>query len=471
MLQGYVRRLVGNDERAEELLQEVSVRMLAAEGPDDPERYAAWARGVVRHVIAHHSRMRRRAQAEQPFEEEDLMEEFVEPAADPEARLDARAWVERIVGDLDREGLQLLYRRYVLQESGKELADDLASSPAAMRMRLMRLRAGARPRPAPADAPRCEFFVDALTERPETAVASPLIGVRAYPLRSFKLLLFCTLVARPSRGVQRRWPARRQRRRQRREPASRALAGSGPGWQHVQPVRRGRAPADGRRAVHGGHAPAIADFDDYTAGTAASSYTYYVNGEAARSGRGARRDSAHRRRVGHERRDQRHRHRDGGGRGQRRLRDADRRTATRSNWGGLLLFYFPSNGACLNAQSYRGVEFSIKGSSPSGRIGVSLGMLDTIAGHGQRGLRQRDGERLQERQRRTETGVGRRDLGARADPVERVHARRRQWARVRAGHRAEHLQLAIQPFMNYPPPNYTLAPGPYTIAVDNVRFY
>src|SRR5262245_31715587 len=139
MLQGYVRRLVGNDEQAKEILQEVSVRMLATEGPDDPERYAAWGRGVVRHVIAHDWRMRRRARAEQPFEE-DLMEEFVEPPTDPESHIDARAWVERIVGDLDSEGLQLLYRRYVLQESGKELADDLSSSPAAMRMRLMRLR-------------------------------------------------------------------------------------------------------------------------------------------------------------------------------------------------------------------------------------------------------------------------------------------------------------------------------------------
>ncbi len=139
MLQAYVRRLAGNGEQAKEILQEVSVRMLSTEGPDDPERYAAWARGVVRHVIAHDWRMRRRAQAEQPFEE-DLVEEFVEPPTEPEAHLDARACVERIVGDLDREGLQLLYRRYVLQESGKELADDLASSPAAMRMRLMRLR-------------------------------------------------------------------------------------------------------------------------------------------------------------------------------------------------------------------------------------------------------------------------------------------------------------------------------------------
>ena len=152
MLRGCVRRLADSAEHAEEIFQEVSLRMLSTEGPDDPERYAAWARGVVRHVIAHDWRMRRRARAEQPFEE-DLVEEFVEPPTDPEAHLDARAWVERIVGDIDSEGVELLYRRYVLQESGKELADDLASSPAAMRMRLMRLRSSVTAlAPLPRDA-------------------------------------------------------------------------------------------------------------------------------------------------------------------------------------------------------------------------------------------------------------------------------------------------------------------------------
>jgi RNA polymerase sigma factor (sigma-70 family) len=139
MLKGYVRPLVGSDEEAKEILQEASVRLLAAAGPDDPERYTAWARGVVRQVIAHDGRARRRARAEQPFEEK-LVEGFVDPPSDPEAHLDARAWVERIKSDLDGAELELLYRRYVLQESGRELADDLASSPAAMRMRLMRLR-------------------------------------------------------------------------------------------------------------------------------------------------------------------------------------------------------------------------------------------------------------------------------------------------------------------------------------------
>src|SRR5262245_5141521 len=139
MLRGYVRRLASSEEHAEEIFQEVSLRMLSTEGPDDPERYAAWARGVVRHVIAHDWRMRRRARAEEPFEE-DTVDDFVEPPTDPEVQLDARAYVERIVGDLDSEGVELLYRRYVLQESGKELADELARSPASVRMRLMRLR-------------------------------------------------------------------------------------------------------------------------------------------------------------------------------------------------------------------------------------------------------------------------------------------------------------------------------------------
>lgn len=139
MLHAYVRRLVGNRERAAEVLQEVSLRILAGEGPSDPERFAAWSRGVVRHVIAHDWRMRRRARAELPLEDS-LMEEISDPFADPEGHLDARAWMSRVIDDIDSEGLELLYRRYVLEETGKELADELSQSPAALRMRLMRLR-------------------------------------------------------------------------------------------------------------------------------------------------------------------------------------------------------------------------------------------------------------------------------------------------------------------------------------------
>jgi len=148
MLHAYVCRLIGNGERAEEVLQEVSLRMLATEGPDNAERYAAWSRGVARHVIAREWRRRRRALAEQPLED-DVIDEMSD-GIDQEAHLDARDWIARIADDIDSDGLELLFRRYVLQETGKELADEMEQSPAAIRMRLMRLRSSASalaPRP------------------------------------------------------------------------------------------------------------------------------------------------------------------------------------------------------------------------------------------------------------------------------------------------------------------------------------
>jgi RNA polymerase sigma factor (sigma-70 family) len=141
-LHAYVNRLVADGERANDILQEASVRMLASEGPDEPERYVAWGRGVIRHVMAHDWRMRRRALTEQLLAD-DVLDEISDPPIDPEAHLDARASIARIAGDLDGDGLRLLYRRYVLQESGRELADEMAQSPAAIRMRLMRLRSRA----------------------------------------------------------------------------------------------------------------------------------------------------------------------------------------------------------------------------------------------------------------------------------------------------------------------------------------
>src|SRR4029078_12519593 len=69
-----------------------------------------------------------------------MIEDCGERPRAQKAVVDARVRVQRLVQDMDSEGLELLYRRYVLQESGRELADDRASSPAPMRMRLMRVR-------------------------------------------------------------------------------------------------------------------------------------------------------------------------------------------------------------------------------------------------------------------------------------------------------------------------------------------
>jgi DNA-directed RNA polymerase specialized sigma24 family protein len=139
MLHSYVLRLVGDREASNEVLQEVSLRILVGVGPTEPERFAAWSRGVARHVVWRDSRLRRRARAEVVLQE-DLVDEVAHHGVDAEAHLDARAWMARVAMDIDTAGLELLFRRYVLEETGRELADELDQSPAALRMRLMRLR-------------------------------------------------------------------------------------------------------------------------------------------------------------------------------------------------------------------------------------------------------------------------------------------------------------------------------------------
>lgn len=144
LLSAYVRRIAGDRQTASEILQEVSVRILAGQGPDEPERFLAYCCGIARHVLARDWRMRRRARAELPLEGE-LLDEIRAPASDFEGRVDARAWMARVVGRVDHAGLELLVRRYVLEESGSDLADEMAQSSAALRMRLMRLRTALLP--------------------------------------------------------------------------------------------------------------------------------------------------------------------------------------------------------------------------------------------------------------------------------------------------------------------------------------
>jgi hypothetical protein len=219
-------------------------------------------------------------------------------------------------------------------------------------------------------------------------------------------------------------------------------------------------------------APAVVDFDDYTAGTAASSYTYYVNGKPPAGdavlgaflhiddGSGTNGTSV----VSTEMVT-------GEGNAGYAVQISDSNAV---NWGGILLFYFPSNGTsttCLNAQSYSGVEFSVKGSSPSGRIGVSLGMLDTIA---------ITDKGLCDNATATDCKNASIERSLSPDAATWAHVQV-PWSAFTPGVGSGRacvpvtgqnvVQLAIQPFMSYPPPNYMLAPGPYAIAVDNVRFY
>jgi hypothetical protein len=218
-------------------------------------------------------------------------------------------------------------------------------------------------------------------------------------------------------------------------------------------------------------APSIANFDDY-AGTDAGGYTYSVSGKApAEPVRGA---ILH---IG-----------DGS--------DANGGTSVIAtemvtgegdagyaleisntnamNWGGLLMFYFPFGGAtlsCLDARDYQGVELAVKGMSPSGRFGVTIGMLDTVPTAD-------DGLCNNPSSSDCKDANVEFSLPANAEEWTEVQV---PWSAFTPGigsntacipaNGQNIMRIVVQPFMSYPPPDYMLEPGAYALAVDNVRFY
>jgi hypothetical protein len=219
-------------------------------------------------------------------------------------------------------------------------------------------------------------------------------------------------------------------------------------------------------------APAIADFDDYVAGAPAGSYTYYVNGKPPAAGAqlGA---ILH---VG-----------DGSETNGTSVLATEMvpgagaagyavqiSNTNATNWGGLLMFYFIPGGSppgCLNAQRYGGVEFSIRGSSPSRRIAVSVGMIDTTPA-AENGLC--DNANVND----CKSASIEMPLPADAAAWTQVSL---PWSALTPGVGSglacvpvtgqNIIRLVIQPLMRYPPPNYMFEPGPYSIAVDDVRFF
>ena len=218
-------------------------------------------------------------------------------------------------------------------------------------------------------------------------------------------------------------------------------------------------------------APSITNFDDYTPGTAAGSYTYYVNapptasnavlgaiqhiGDGSDMNGGTSVISTDM--VTGE---------DGAGYALQ-ISDSDA-----THWGGALLFFFPSSGTgCLDAHDYQGLEFSIQGASPSGQIAVSLGMLDTIPVAS-------NGLCDDATASNCENAIIQLSLPSDAATWSDIKL---PWSAFTPGIGSGGLcvpvtgqnivQIVIQPLMSYPPPTYMFAPGPYSIAVDNVQLY
>ena len=143
MLRAYIRRLVRNDESAQEVMQETCFRVLRSEAaPEDGDRFSAWCRGVARHVAAREHRKIRRDAGE--LVSEDEADKTPDPRGTPENYVYACEKLAQATVELDNDGVELLVRRYVYEEKVSDLADERALSPAALRMRLMRLRSALR---------------------------------------------------------------------------------------------------------------------------------------------------------------------------------------------------------------------------------------------------------------------------------------------------------------------------------------
>jgi RNA polymerase sigma-70 factor (ECF subfamily) len=140
MVRAYIRRFARTQDDLEDVFQDVGLIVWRhASGPSDPRFFAAWCRGLVRHVVLEHRRRRRREAIDEGGvvpEEASLSPD----TQDTEHLVSLREQLTRIWGRASPTAQGLLVRRYLLGESASDIAHELGSSPVAVRMKLKRAR-------------------------------------------------------------------------------------------------------------------------------------------------------------------------------------------------------------------------------------------------------------------------------------------------------------------------------------------
>jgi RNA polymerase sigma-70 factor, ECF subfamily len=132
--------LLGNTEDAQDLVQEVGLRVLRhPTGPRDEACFRAWCKGLVRNSVADYRRTVSRRPVDLVGGGIDDYSSRLTPV-DPMLTLERRVQLTKHLGNLDTGSRQVLVRRYVLGQTATEIASDLKSSPAGVRMKLKRLR-------------------------------------------------------------------------------------------------------------------------------------------------------------------------------------------------------------------------------------------------------------------------------------------------------------------------------------------
>jgi RNA polymerase sigma factor (sigma-70 family) len=141
MFFGFLRALVRSRHDAEDLLQELGVRVIAhPEAPLDPAVFPGWCRGVARNLVLHHWRSQRRDR-----HLPDKMIAAIDLAyADADTECEMWALRRRALGEcLDRlagKARELVVLTYVNDLSSEQVAQRWNRNAASVRVTLSRVR-------------------------------------------------------------------------------------------------------------------------------------------------------------------------------------------------------------------------------------------------------------------------------------------------------------------------------------------
>ena len=149
MVRAYIRRLARDAQEAEDLFQEVSLIVWRhPSGPRDPAKFGSWCRGLVRNAALEHRRKRRGESREVSLDldKDDEGTEHEQPLGqqgDIEGLVACRQLLSLCLERTSTATQNLLVRRYVLEETAADIAEELGDSAVSVRMKLKRLRARA----------------------------------------------------------------------------------------------------------------------------------------------------------------------------------------------------------------------------------------------------------------------------------------------------------------------------------------
>jgi RNA polymerase sigma factor (sigma-70 family) len=136
-LLAYANRIAPTGYEGADILQEVGVRLLCCNDIEgNRDHVTAWCKSVARHIVFHELRAARYERAKISA----LDAASTTDAWESQRRAAARSTAARELERMDSTSRELVLRRYVLEQTSKEIARDVDLSAPAVRMRLMRIR-------------------------------------------------------------------------------------------------------------------------------------------------------------------------------------------------------------------------------------------------------------------------------------------------------------------------------------------